>query len=335
MSVFRQQGGPRVAVYGANGHTGRFVVRAFVARGFEVLALGRDQHRLASAGLPSGVAIDAVALDDARALDRFLSGVAAVVNCAGPFLDTAEPLVDAAMRTGVHYLDVTAEQESARRLYDRAAQIEAAGIIAMPAMSFWGGLADLLATATMADWAEADEIRIGSALDSWKPTEGTRITGQRNTFPRVVVSEGQLQPLATPPARIDWSFAGGFGRQAMVELPFTEAILIGRHLKVHAVRHFMNTAPLSDLRDPATPPPHPEDASGRSSQRFRVEVEVRRGDSLRRGAVEGRDIYGVTAPLVVEAARRLLKGPAPAGVHAPGALFDAPSFLAAVAPDMP
>ncbi|WP_409753853.1 saccharopine dehydrogenase family protein [Brevundimonas sp.] len=332
--MFRQQGGPRVAVYGANGHTGRFVVRAFFARGFEVLALGRDKDRLASAGLPTGVAVEAVSLDDPPALDRCLSGVAAVVNCAGPFLDTADPLVDAAMRTGVHYLDVTAEQESARRLYDRAAQIEAAGIVAMPAMSFWGGLADLLATAAMADWAEADEIRIGSALDSWKPTEGTRITSQRNTFPRLVISDGQLQPLANPPPRTDWSFAGDFGRQEMVELPFTEAILIARHLNVREVHHFMNTAPLGDLRDPKTPPPQPEDASGRSSQRFRVEVEVRRGEALRRGAVEGRDIYGVTAPLIVEAAARLTKGPFPAGVHAPGSLFDARSFLAAVEPDM-
>jgi hypothetical protein len=48
----------------------------------------------------------------------------------------------------------------------------------------------------------------------------------------------------------------------------------------------------------------------------------------------GRDIYAVTAPLVVEAAQRVLTRPdGPAGVLAAGALFDAPEFLAALGPD--
>jgi hypothetical protein len=63
-------------------------------------------------------------------------------------------------------------------------------------MGFYGGLGDLLATAAMGDWASADEIRIGIALDSWRPTLGTRLTGQRNTAPRLVITGGKLAPLA-------------------------------------------------------------------------------------------------------------------------------------------
>jgi hypothetical protein len=49
---------------------------------------------------------------------------------------------------------------------------------------------------------------------------------------------------------------------------------------------------------------------------------------------EPRDIYAFTAPLVVEAAQRILDGAAEGvGVLAPGEMFDAPDFLRALAPE--
>ncbi len=62
------------------------------------------------------------------------------------------------------------------------------GIIILPAMGFYGGLADLLATAAMAGWETADAIDIAIALDSWEPTPGTRLTGKRNTYRRLVLA---------------------------------------------------------------------------------------------------------------------------------------------------
>jgi len=38
---------------------------------------------------------------------RALGEVAVVLNCAGPFLYTSAPMVDACLRTGTHYLDLT------------------------------------------------------------------------------------------------------------------------------------------------------------------------------------------------------------------------------------
>jgi hypothetical protein len=48
----------------------------------------------------------------------------------------------------------------------------------------------------------------------------------------------------------------------------------------------------------------------------------------------GRDIYAVTAPIVVEAAVRILEGRVKAtGAPAAGELFDARDFLDALSPD--
>jgi len=323
---------PAVAVYGAAGHTGRFVLRELSRRGFTAIAIGRNAAKLAAADFPARVRRDVADLEDAASLARALTGVAAVINCAGPFLDTAEPLVSAALRARIHYVDVTAEQASAQAIFQRhSAAAEEAGVVIMPAMGFYGGLSDLLVTAAMGDWTGADEARIGIALDSWKPTEGTRATGRRNTARRLTIADGTLQPLADPAPNAVWSFAEPFGAQEMVELPFTEAILIGRHLQLSELHTYLNRAPLRDLRDATTPPPVAADASGRSSQTFLVEVEVRQGNTVRRAMARGRDIYATTAPLAVEAVERVLNEVTVAGgVFAPGALFDARDFLAAL-----
>jgi hypothetical protein len=184
----------------------------------------------------------------------------------------------------------------------------------------------------MDDWEAADEICIAVALDSWKPTRGTRLTGQRNPGRRFIFSEGKLERADPPPGRA-WNFPTPFGPQEVVGLSLAEAITISRHLETREIRAFINTAPLADLRDPDTPPPTAADESGRSSQIFLVDVIVRRGTEERRVVASGRDIYAVTAPIVVEAAERIVNGLARRnGVVAAGEAFDARDFLNALSP---
>jgi hypothetical protein len=201
-------------------------------------------------------------------------------------------------------------------------------------MAFYGGLADLLATAAIGEWTEVDEIRTAVGLDSWHPTSGTRLTGERNTVRRVVVSRNRLEPLSDPPPTRTWTFAEPFGIQDVVAVPLSEIILMSRHLPSAEIHSYMNLQPLKDLGNPDTPAPTAADESGRSSQTFLVEVIVRRGGEERRATARGRDIYAETAPLVVEAAVRIVAGSSrAAGVMAAGQIFDARDFLGALSPE--
>lgn len=324
----------RVLVYGATGHTGRFVVDELLRRGLVPVLGGRDAGRLAEAAeRHGGLETRTASVDDADALAGLVSGVGAVVNCAGPFLDTALPLARASVAAGAHYLDVTAEQPVVAELYrglDTAAR--AAGVAVVPAMAFYGGLADLLVTTLLDGRPGADVVEVAIGLDHWWPTEGTRVTGERNTAPRQVIDGGRLAPLATPPATRDWTYPGPLGAQPVVELPFSEVLTIDRHLQVGRLRSYLNTSSLAELRDGATPPPSATDDDGRSEQRFVVEAVVRRGDDVRRGSVVGRDIYAVSAPIVVEGVARLLGGRSSgAGAMAPGQVFDAADVLHSLA----
>jgi hypothetical protein len=90
----------------------------------------------------------------------------------------------------------------------------------------------------------------------------------------------------------------------------------------------MNLAPFADLRDPETSPPVAADDSGRSSQIFLMDVIARRGREQRRVTARGRDIYAVSAPIVVVAAERIVAGAIKrSGVVAAGEVFDARDFL--------
>jgi uncharacterized protein YbjT (DUF2867 family) len=325
-----------VAVFGASGHTGRFVIAELQRRGFAPLAVARDSGKLVALRFKDrGVLTARATIDDPASLDRAFAHAAAVINCAGPFLDTANAVAAAAIRSGIHYLDVTAEQPSAQatfEAFDSAAR--KAGTVVMPATAFYGGLSDLLATATVADWDFVDEMRIGIGLDSWHPTLGTRITGSRNTARRLMVVEGRLQPLPQPAPELSWDFPEPLGRQDVIELSFSEIVLINRHLRVGHLHTYINHAPLRDLRDANTPPPVAADETGRSSQRFLVEVIARHGREARRAIARGRDIYAVSAPIVCEAAQRILGGEVRAvGAHSPGELFDANGFLQALTPN--
>ena len=295
---------PTIAVFGAAGHTGQFVVQEALRRGLAVVAVGRDARKLADT-MPPGVACRTADLADPSSLDRAFAGCAVVINCAGPFMDTAAPVGAAALRAGCHYLDVTAEQASAQAtLAGLDAPARAAGRVAIPAAAFYGGLADLLATA-MASPGPIDAITVAIALDRWWPTAGTRRTGERNTVPRKVVKEGRLAPLAPSADVPDWTFAAPLGRQAMVEIPFSEVITLAHHLPVQSIRSLLNRSALQDIRDAATPPPTAADASGRSAQQFELVVQVEQSGTARTSGVRGQDIYAVTAPVVVEVALRL------------------------------
>lgn len=312
-----------VAVYGANGHTGQFVVREAQRRGLSVVAVGRSTKRLDDA-FPQATIRRAATLNDPASLEHAFTGCEVVINCAGPFLDTAVPAATAALRAGCHYIDVTAEQASAQAIFaDFDAPARRAGRVMIPAAGFYGGLADLLVSA-LASAGEIDEITVAVALDRWWPTAGTRKTGERNKAPRVVVKDGCLVPL-TPSDEVPiWTFSSPLGEQPMVELPFSEIITLTRHLRASTIRSLFNRSALEDIRDITTPPPKAADESGRSSQRFEMVIHLVQGGVTTKAGARGWDIYAVTAPIVIEAACRLL---APSYQHS-GAL----SLAQAVSP---
>ncbi|MGW3958383.1 saccharopine dehydrogenase NADP-binding domain-containing protein [Amycolatopsis sp. NPDC005003] len=307
-----------VLVYGAYGHTGRFVVAELRERGYDVVLSGRDAAKLPG-GRPASV-------DDPAALDRALDGVDAVINCAGPFAETALPLVEAAIRAGVPYVDVAAEIEA--NLDTLALTADTAVV---PAMAFFGGLADLLATVAMGDWTAADEVHVAYGLSGWRPTAGTLAAGQvsreRRGGKRIRYAGGRLEHRDDALPTREWTFPEPLGtRPVLGEFSMADIVTIPRHLAVRDVISYMTVDAAQGLAAAQE-----RDAA----ETFVVDVVVRAGDDERRIVARGEDIYAVSAPLAVEAVDRILTGRVKVkGVATAGEMFDAADFLRALAPHL-
>ena len=321
--------GQTVAVFGAYGHTGRFVVSELRSRGFVPLLVGRDAGKLAAAGLPFRVA----SVDDPASLDRALAGAAAVINCAGPFASTAAPVIEAALRAGISYVDVAAEIEANLDTFAHFAD-RASDVAVVPAMAFFGGLGDLLVTTAMGDWATAEEAHIAYGLSSWHPTAGTLAAGtvsrDRRAGRRVRFTGGRLEHHDDDLPRLEWEFPTPLGRRTVLgEFTMADVVTVPSHLSIPEVRTYMTTEAAADLAGGSAP--SAVDDLGRSAQTFTVDVVVRRGDASRRIVASGQDIYAVSAPLAVEAVDRILDGRTrTTGVASAGRIFDAPDFLRAL-----
>ncbi|MCW0214515.1 MAG: saccharopine dehydrogenase NADP-binding domain-containing protein [Pseudonocardia sp.] len=332
----------RVVVYGATGHTGRFVVAELRRRGVAPVLSGRDGARLARlAGQDDETVVRPATPDDPGSLDRALAGAAAVVNCAGPFAVTAAPVVGAALRAGLPYVDVAAEIEASLSTFtDHAVAARDAGTVVVPSMAFFGGLGDLLVTAALGDRTAADEVHVAYGLSGWHPTPGTRTAGQvsheRRAGRRVRFTGGALEYHDDVVAQRRWTFPEPLGRRAVVAgFTMADVVTVPSHLDVAEVVTYMAVDAARDLAGPDTPGPEAADASGRSDQTFTVDVLVRAGGTEHRASARGRDIYAVTAPLAVEAVQRILDGRTRStGVVSAGAAFDAPDFLRALAPHL-
>lgn len=329
-----------VVVYGATGHTGRFIVAELRRRGLSIVVSGRNAAQLeALAGEWPGVVVRPASVDDPAALDRALAGAAAVINCAGPFAVTGGPVVEAALRAGIAYVDVAAEIEANAAMFaDHAEEAGKTETVVVPAMAFYGGLGDLLVTAAMGEWTAADEVHVAYGLSSWRPTEGTRTAGrvshERRAGHRVRFVDGELQYHQDKVVEQDWDFPEPLGRRTVVaEFTMADVVTVPSHLDVPAVTTYMAVEAARDLAGAETPAPEAVDELGRSDQTFVVDVVVSAGGVERRATARGQDIYAVTAPLAVEAVERILTGRTrTAGVASAGAMFDAADFLRALSP---
>ncbi len=113
-----------VVLYGASGFVGKQTVRYFAERaGNEVwwAIAGRDRHKLESVRAEMGVDVDVLVADsqDPTAIDAIVSQTQVLLNTAGPFAIYGDAIVDACVRYGTHYVDITGETPWVKGLIDR------------------------------------------------------------------------------------------------------------------------------------------------------------------------------------------------------------------------
>jgi short subunit dehydrogenase-like uncharacterized protein len=188
-----------VVVFGATGITGRGVAAHLAERAesndLKWAAAGRDPEKVGRVLGELGVeAPETIRADvgDADSLKAMAERTAVVLNMVGPYTLHGEPVIEACIAGGAHYMDLTGEIPFVRgmieRAGDRAAQagvkiVNVAGFEALPP-----DLLVLLAAETARErWSE--ELALAD-LDAELPIPGGRVR------PSDIISGGTLQSLA-------------------------------------------------------------------------------------------------------------------------------------------
>src|SRR5436309_7478060 len=148
-------------IYGATGFTGRLMIAGALERGLRPVLAGRDEARLAALAGGLGLEYRTARLGDGPALDAALRDVRVVLHAAGPFSETSRPMVEACLRAGAHYLDITGEISVIEALAARHAEARRRGVMVMPSVGFDVVPSDCLAAHVAARLPGARHLALG------------------------------------------------------------------------------------------------------------------------------------------------------------------------------
>jgi short subunit dehydrogenase-like uncharacterized protein len=123
-------------LYGSYGYTGNLIAELAVREGLRPLLAGRDETRLREQAARLSLDFRVIPLSDASALDDALRATGLVIHAAGPFVLTWRQMVEACLRTGAHYMDISGEIEEFEAIAPRDAEAKAAGVMLLPGAGF-------------------------------------------------------------------------------------------------------------------------------------------------------------------------------------------------------
>ncbi|MCH5372731.1 MAG: saccharopine dehydrogenase NADP-binding domain-containing protein [Planctomycetes bacterium] len=165
-------------LYGANGYTGRLITELAIAQGARPILAGRQLSKIQPLAERWDCPFRAFPLNSPDEVARNLAGIQAVLNCAGPFGETARPMIESCLLAGVPYLDITGEYEVIEWASEQDEKAKAAGIVVMPAVGFDVVPSDCLAALLAAALPDANALLLAFTGDA-TASHGTAQTAWR------------------------------------------------------------------------------------------------------------------------------------------------------------
>jgi len=337
-----------ILIYGATGFTGRLLAERLKkkARHAPIVA-GRTAHLVQALANRLNAAGRTFTLDEPDTLDKELADVDVVVNAAGPFTQTAGPLIEACLRTRTHYLDISGELPAFQTAHGYHEIALTSGIMIMPGVGLGVVASDCLATHVAAKCPHAKYLRIG-LLQPHTISRGSlrAVLGMAQSNVKVR-RNGAL--LSIPIGRLQRSFDYGDGERMSVAVSWADVFTayfstgipnietyVEANLMLRAV--YQITAGTADLMQveliqrwlsiaAAAWPEGPPSAQRRQGKCVLVaEAE----DGWRRSVcsrLETNDGYDFTAEAAAEIARRVVSGNFCAGFQTPAKVYGADLIL--------
>jgi short subunit dehydrogenase-like uncharacterized protein len=323
-------------IYGANGYTGALIAREAVRRGHRPILAGRDAAKLEPLARELGCDVRAFGLDD---ID--LAGVDLVLHCAGPFTITSAPMVDACLRAGAHYVDITGEIPVFEAILSRDAEAKARGVTLLPGAGFDVVPTDCLAAMLAERLPDATELLLafypkGSALSRGTTRTMIESIGDAGAIRR----DGRI--VRVPPAYDVRTIPFSCGERTAMTIPWGDVSTAFHTTGIPNIRVYLAASPkaiararwlrrLLPLLSPkpvrrllqrlAAPRGGPDERQ-RAAGRVYLWGAVSNGAESRSMTMTTPEGYAFTIVSATNAVERILAG-VPAGAFTPAKLFGA------------
>jgi short subunit dehydrogenase-like uncharacterized protein len=332
-----------VLIYGATGFTGRAISHEAKQAGLDFVVAGRNREKLMELADQVDVPFITVGLDDPVGLDQAFDDVDIVINVAGPFVDTAQPVLEACLRTQAHYLDVSGEMASfaLAQQYDRCAR--ECGIMILPGVGFVNTPSDCLAAHLKKRMPDADNLRFAfSKVDL--VSRGT-MRAMLSLIRRDVCIRRHGELVTIPVGRLERCFDFGEGQKMASALSWADVITAYHTTGIPNIEAYAEmSVPLRGAyqlgalcAEPLRLPPArwasdlalkvwPEgpDTTARQGKR---RVIVAEAENLGRWKMASRlslpDGYSITPPIAIRALQKVISGKVRPGFATPAKLFGA------------
>lgn len=329
-----------VLLYGATGYTGRDIA-CHLADSVDLVLAGRDAARVEAIAEPLGLPWCSFDLADAATVRAGVKDCALVVNAAGPFDQTAIPLVDACIATGVHYTDLTGEWPVFCAIMARDTAAQDAGVMLVPGIGLTVAASDCLLARAVELWPDTVRLCLGISRAQIISRGSVASAAALLDANALILRDGALTEV--PAGSLARAFDYGGGLSESVAMSWADVVTGGfttgvANIEAYSEMRWYERASyrasgLGMALTGAGPwratggmlsrlwPEQPRADDRRDARFIMVAEALDRWRRVRRLRLHTLDGYGTSVLTAAEAVRRILGGSAPLGFQTPARAF--------------
>ena len=228
-------------IYGATGYSGKLIVARAVQAGLRPVVAGRSQAKVEALAQQYGLDYRVFSIDMLQQSDALIGQMDLVLNCAGPFSQTAEVVMQACLKQQAHYIDITGEID----VFEYAASLDQAakerGVVLCAGVGFDVIPTDCVAAKLKKMMPDATHLTLGfDSRSGFSPgTAKTSVEALPNGGK--VRKEGEIitVPLAAKTRKIDF----GGGEKLSMTIPWGDVSTAYHNTKIPNIEVYIPSSP--------------------------------------------------------------------------------------------
>ena len=228
-------------IYGATGYSGKLIVERAVQAGMKPIVAGRSEAKVKALATQYDLDYRVFDIGMLAESDALIAQMALVLNCAGPFSQTADVMMQACLKQQAHYIDITGEID----VFELGASLNEAaknkGVVLCPGVGFDVIPTDCVAAKLKKMMPDATHLTLGfDSRSGFSP--GTAKTSVE-ALPQggKVRKDGEIVtvPLAAKTRKIDF----GGGEKLAMTIPWGDVSTAYHNTKIPNIEVFIPSSP--------------------------------------------------------------------------------------------